>query len=58
MPIRLRWEEPVTEGPYMPRSIRIAIPEVNPGIYLIELSAEAPGREPLTVRKEIEVWAF
>lgn len=54
-PIRLRWEEAVTPGPYMPRSLAIQIPEVSPGTYTLELEVEAPGREALTVRKDIEV---
>jgi hypothetical protein len=58
VPIRLRWEEAVTTAPYLPRSLHIEVPEVTPGDYLIELTVEAAGREPLTVQKEIEVWAL
>jgi hypothetical protein len=54
-PIRLRWEEGIREGPYQARSLTINIPPVAPGTYALELSVEAPGREQLSVRKEIEV---
>ncbi len=53
--IRLRWDEPVTAGPLLSRSIHIAVPDVSPGTYAIELAVEIPGREALTVRREIEV---
>ncbi|MQA88782.1 MAG: hypothetical protein GEU90_00910 [Gemmatimonas sp.] len=55
MPVRLRWQEPVTSGPFMPRSLDVEIPELNPGSYTLELTVEASGREPLSVRREIEV---
>ncbi|MEX2571645.1 MAG: hypothetical protein WD737_10085 [Gemmatimonadota bacterium] len=54
-PIRLRWEEPTVEGPYMPRSLDVQIPDVSPGTYSLELTLETPGREPLSVTREIEV---
>lgn len=54
-PVRLQWEEPVTDGPFMPRSIHIDIPDIDPGEYILELSVEVPGRESLRVRKEIDV---
>lgn len=53
--IRLRWEEPVTTGPLLPRSVHVEVPPVKPGVYAIELSVEVPGREGLTVRREIQV---
>jgi hypothetical protein len=55
MPIRLRWQEPTVAGEFMPRSLSIQIPEVAPGSYILELTLEAEGREPLSVRTEIEV---
>jgi hypothetical protein len=58
VPVRLRWEEAVTTGPYLPRSIHIEIPPVTLGNYIIELTVESAGREPLSVQKEIEVWGF
>lgn len=54
-PIRLRWEESVVPGPYMGRSLSIQIPEISPGEYALELSVEVPGREPLVVRRAIDV---
>src|SRR5690606_40067907 len=54
-PIRLRWQEGVEEGPYLPRSLHVQIPEVSPGDYAIELRLEAPGREPLSVRRDIQI---
>lgn len=54
-PASLRWQEPVVEGEYMPRSIDLTIPEVSPGVYTLELSVQAPGREALVVRKDVEV---
>jgi len=54
-PIRLRWEEGISSGPYLPRSVSIQIPEVSPGDYAIELTVEAPGREALSVRRGIEI---
>jgi len=54
-PIRLRWQEPTVAGAYMPRSLSIQVPEVSPGSYTLELSLDAEGREPLAVRKEIEI---
>jgi hypothetical protein len=54
-PIRLRWQEPTVAGTHMPRSLAIQIPEVAPGSYTLELTLEADGREPLSVRKDIEV---
>lgn len=53
--IRLRWDEPVTAGPLLSRSIHLEVPNVSPGTYAIELAVEIPGREALTVRREIEV---
>jgi hypothetical protein len=58
MPVRLRWQEPVSEGPFMARSLDIQIPDVDSGTYTLELSVEAVGREPLSVRREIEVGAM
>jgi hypothetical protein len=54
-PIRLRWEEAVSSGPYIPRSLAIQIPEIPPGSYTLELSVEAPGRETLFVRRDLDV---
>jgi hypothetical protein len=54
-PVRLRWQEPVSPGPFMARSLDIQVPDVSPGSYTLELVVDAVGREPLTVRKEIEV---
>lgn len=54
-PVQLRWREGVGEGEYLPRSIAVQIPEISPGEYTLELMIEAPGREPLTVRREITV---
>ena len=42
-------------GEQMPRSLSIQVPEVSPGTYTLELTIEAPGREPLSVRKDLEV---
>jgi len=53
--IRLRWDEPVTTSPILSRSIHVEVPPVSPGVYLIELAVELPGREALSVRREIEV---
>ena len=54
-PIRLRWEEPTTDGPYMARSITVDVPEVAPGTYTLELTVDAAGREPLAVRRDLIV---
>jgi hypothetical protein len=53
-PIRLRWREPAT-GPVLARSVRLEVPTVPPGTYLLELTVEAPGHDPIPVRREIEV---
>ncbi len=54
-PIRLRWNEPTIAGPYMPRSITVEVPTVDPGRYTLELTVEADGREPLAVRRDLVV---
>jgi hypothetical protein len=56
-PIRLRWTEGVPEGAYVARSLAIRIPDVAPGSYLVELTVEAPGREPLSVQRSVEIVA-
>ncbi|MEX2581836.1 MAG: hypothetical protein WD766_01055 [Gemmatimonadota bacterium] len=54
-PVRLRWQEPVAEGEFMSRSVEIEVPDVAPGTYTLELTVDASGREPLSVRKDIEI---
>lgn len=54
VPIRIRWQEPASAG-VMPRSLRVEVPRVAPGTYLLEMTVEVEGEEPLSVRREIEV---
>lgn len=54
-PVRIRWSETIADAPFTARSLAITIPEIDPGTYTLELSFEAPGREPLTVRQDIQV---
>lgn len=56
-PIRLRWQEQPTPEPHVSRSMTIQIPAVEPGAYTLELTVELPGREPLSVRRQVEVSA-
>lgn len=57
-PVRLRWQEQVPAGPYLGRSLSIQIPSVPAGSYTLELAIEAPGREPLQVRRDLEVLPY
>lgn len=54
-PIRLRWQEAAHDGPVMARSLAVQVPSVSAGTYTLELMLETVGREPLRIRKDIEV---
>jgi len=55
-PIRIVWGESGYVGETLPRSLVLRIPEeVKPGQYDLEVSVLAPGREPVVVRRTLEV---
>jgi hypothetical protein len=55
-PIRMKWQEPVSAGPSTPRSLAIRIPpDLAPGSYTLELTAETLGQAPQVAVREVEV---
>jgi len=55
-PLQIRWSEPgpVETGPWF-RSVRIDVPDLEPGEYLLRLSASIRGREPLVLTRAVKV---
>ncbi|CAN5740304.1 hypothetical protein BH23GEM6_BH23GEM6_07320 [soil metagenome] len=54
-PIRLRWQEQASSIGHVARALAIEIPRVSPGSYVLELSVERAGEEPVVVERTVEV---
>jgi len=54
----LSWEELVAEGPVQGRVLRMRLPDVDPGRYLLELAVTTRGTEPAEAQRKIEISAI
>jgi hypothetical protein len=55
-PIRMQWKEPPAADGLAPRAIILEVPaELRPGTYTLELTVEAPGREPRVATRTMHV---
>ena len=55
-PVRMTWDDATRGSETISRSLALQIPEnLKPGSYTLELTLSAPGREPLTVSRTIEI---
>lgn len=55
-PVRMTWDEATRGSGTISRSLALQVPEdARPGAYSLELTLSAPGREPLTVSRNIEI---
>lgn len=54
-PVRMRWNEEVTAGDVLGRSLAIAIPNLPNGDYLLEVSVRARGGASASALREIRV---
>lgn len=54
-PVRVRWEEETPGRSLLPRTLVLAIPDLPPGEYTLELSAARRGGEPVTVSRPLRV---
>lgn len=54
----LSWEEAVGAEAIQGRVLRIRLPDVDPGRYLLEVSVSTPDGEPVVVRRQMEISAI
>ena len=55
-PLSLNWQESVDPGyPATPRSLAIELPQMDNGVYVLQLQLRAHGREPVTASRELVV---
>lgn len=55
-PLSLNWEESLYPGyPATPRSLAIELPQMDDGVYVLQLQVSAHGREPVTASRELVV---
>lgn len=55
-PVRMSWDDATRGSETIARSLALQIPDnAKPGSYTLELTLSAPGREPLTVRRTVEI---
>lgn len=54
-PVRVRWEEETTGEPMLARSLLLALPELPPGEYTLELSVARREGEPVVVTRALRV---
>ena len=55
-PLQIEWNEPGPSeiGPWF-RSVEVAIPEVDPGLYVFRLGVTTPGREEVVRTRLVEI---
>ena len=54
-PIQVQWEEETPGEPMLARTLVLAVPEVSPGEYVLELSVTPRAGEPATVTRRLRV---
>jgi len=55
---RLSWEEAVGAEAIQGRVLRMRLPDVEPGRYLLEVSVSTAGGEPVVVRRQMQISAI